>query len=373
MYGAAAQLYVITPKVPIYIVHRAKLEALQMTSKIRQETALADRKVLGAFRYRDRFQMMPIPKEAPSIDFLIGHHPFLVEFAYDVPDVVETSYNPEIPSHALLPMIDSEASTRPRNEVLLLLSTLSRHHVFQYNSGIQSQQWFIKIPMNATDVPSKYDSVWGQGGYQSPLVPARILDSFSTVEADLIKAVERNEYFNNELPLQYVAGKTHDEFELPDIMQNYLDIYYTMPAELKGSFLSACTLLRQGVQLFSLAPSLAFAACVSAIESLIAADHQGESVDHCKNCGQPSHHVRQRFLDFIRRYGNDTPEGKRQADAVYARRSSILHQGQLFLGEIDPRTLERTDNWIADSQSRREVIRFFRICIINWLSQHGRK
>jgi len=344
-----------------------------MMTKVRQETALSDRRVLGRFKYRDVFQIMPMPEKAPSLEFLIGHHPFLIEFAYDVPDVSETHYNPEIPSHALLPMIDVEASTRPKNEVLLLLSTLCRHIVFQYNSSSINQQWFVRLPMNAKDIPTSYDSVWGQGGYQSLQVPARIMDRFSIVEAAPIGVIERNEYFNSELPLQYVPGRTHNEFELPANIEEYLDIYYSLPYQVKDSFLSACTLLRQGIQLFNLAPSLAFAACVSSLEALIAHDFRGESVDRCECCNQPNYHVRQRFLDFINKFGNDSPESRKQADRVYQRRSSILHKGQLFLGEIEPKTIDLADNWIADNQSRREVIRFFRICIINWLVRQKSK
>ena len=338
-----------------------------MMTKIRQEAALSDRRVLGYYKYKDIFQIMPIPEDAPSLGFLIGHHPFLMEYSYEVPDVSETQYNPEIPSVALLPMIDREASTSPKNEVLLLLSTFSRHIVFQYGNSITNQQWFVKLPMNEKDIPTSYDSVWGQGAYQSQKVPSRIIEGFSNPSAEPIGVLEINEYYKSELPLQYVVGLTHDSFELPVAIDEYFNIYYSMANHTKLSFLSACMLLRQGIELFSLAPSLAFAACVSALEALIAHDHRTESTERCECCNQPKHHVRQRFLHFIKEFGNDSPESRRQADRVYSKRSSILHEGQLFLGVIEPKTIDLVDDWINDNRSRREVIRFFRICLINWL------
>src|SRR4030042_2213413 len=184
-----------------------------MTTKIRQETALSDRRILGYYKYKDIFQIMPIPENAPSLGFLIGHHPFLIEYSYEVPDVAETQYNPEIPSSALLPMIDREALTSPRNEAILLLSTFSRHLVFQYGNSSNNQQWFIKLPKNEKDIATSYDSVWGQVQYQAQNVPHRIIQGFSKPSAEPIGVLERNEYYNNELPLQYVIGLTHDFFE----------------------------------------------------------------------------------------------------------------------------------------------------------------
>ena len=77
--------------------------------------------------------------------------------------------------------------------------------------------------------------------------------------------------------------------------------------------------------------------------------------------------VRQKFLEFIERYGNDSPETRNISDKVYSHRSKILHEGQLFLGETEPRTIEAADEWLKDDHQRRDVIRFFRACIINWL------
>ena len=264
-------------------------------------------------------------------------------------------------------MIDDEAASKPRNEALLLLSTLSRHLVFQYNNSIINQQWFVRLSMNMSDAPTSYDSVWGQAGYRSLHMPPRIIEGFSEVEAPAIGFLEPNEYFNSELPLQYVVGKTHDQFELPATVKLYLDVYYSVSDKTKKAFLSACSLLRQGIQLFALAPSLAFAACVSSLEALIAYDHLEEKDDRCECCNQLKYHVRQRFLDFIHTYGSDSAESRKQADRIYSRRSLILHEGQLFLGEIEPRTMDAALDWIDDDQSRRDVIRFFRMCIVNWL------
>lgn len=90
-----------------------------MKTRIRQEVAFAETRVAGMYKYRDLFQLRPINPEAPTLEWVMGHHPFLLEYSYDLPDVSETSYNPSIPDHALLPMIDQEASGKAKKWILL--------------------------------------------------------------------------------------------------------------------------------------------------------------------------------------------------------------------------------------------------------------
>ena len=198
-----------------------------MITRTRQEIVMSETRVTGGFRHGDLFQISPNYPDAPIFEWLMGHHPFLLEYRYSIPEISETISNP--------------------------------------------------------------------------------------------------------------------------------------------CFLSACFLFDQGVELFHQTPSLAFAACVSSLETLIAADHKGQDEEHCKDCGQVMYKVRQKFLEFIERYGNDSPETRNISDKVYSHRSKILHEGQLFLGETEPRTIEAADEWLKDDHQRRDVIRFFRACIINWL------
>jgi hypothetical protein len=39
----------------------------------------ADYKLTGSWRYKDEFQILPVPAEAPQLNGLIGDHPFLLE------------------------------------------------------------------------------------------------------------------------------------------------------------------------------------------------------------------------------------------------------------------------------------------------------
>jgi hypothetical protein len=55
--------------------------------KIRRRVLFTGVPTVGFFRYKDLFQIMPVPPEAPRPKFIIGEHPFFLEFG------VKTSSN----------------------------------------------------------------------------------------------------------------------------------------------------------------------------------------------------------------------------------------------------------------------------------------
>lgn len=343
-----------------------------MSIRIRQEIIFAETRITGTYRYGSLFQLRPIFPEALTLQWSMGHHPALLEFSYNLPDVSETNCNPQIPEQVLLPMIDNEASVKVRKGILLVLSIFAKNRLFQYKSGPLEQQWFMKLPMNEKDIAPSTGPCWGQAAYNHNGISAWIVDTFSATNEPPIHLVESNEYYQSETPRQYVVGKTSDVFELPDRITEFMDQYMALSEASKSSFLSSCFLFDQGIQLFYTAPSLAFAACVSSLETLVAFDHKDEPPERCECCDQPKYQVRQKFLAFIKKYGSDSPEARKMADRVYQRRSGILHEGQLFVGEVDQKTTEGSIEWINDDRSRRDTIRFFRTCIINWLILNSR-
>jgi hypothetical protein len=347
-------------------------KGLEMIVRTRQEIIFAETRIIGTYRYGSLFQLRPIFPEAPTLQWGMGHHPALLEFSYNLPDISETNYNPEIPEQGLLPMIDNESSAKVRKWILLVLSTFAKSRLFQYRSGLLEQQWFMKLPMNEKDIAPSAGPCWGQAAYNHKGISAWIVDGFSSMDEPSIRLVGSNEYYQSETPRQYVVGKTSDVFELPERITEFMDQYMPLSDASKNAFLSSCFLFDQGIQLFFAAPSLAFAACVSSLETLVVVDHKDESLERCECCDQPIYQVRQKFLAFIKKYGSDSPEARKMADRVYQRRSGILHEGQLFAGEVDQKTTEGSIEWINDDRSRRDVIRFFRTCIINWLILNSR-
>lgn len=339
---------------------------LSKITRTRQEIVMSEIRVTGIFKYKDIFQMRPIYSDAPVLEWPIGHHPFLLEYKYTVPHSSETKYNPELLDLVLSTEIDHDSSDKTKKWILLALSMFSKFRVFQYPAA-HEQQWFITLPHDSKNLNGSLIPLWGYPGYGYQGIVARIIDGFSGEDILPLQLRKTNEYYSTERARTHVIGQTPTEFELPERIGEFLDAYLSLPEKAREKYLSACSLFDQGVELFYRMPSLAFAACVSSLETLIAADNEDQPREVCKSCGQPKYKVRQGFLEFIRKYGDDSQETRKIADKIYGRRSSLLHEGQLFLGETGPRTIETADDWLKDDHMRRDVIRFFRACIINWL------
>ena len=338
-----------------------------MITRTRQEIVMTETRVTGSFRHDDVFQISPMYLDAPILEWGLGHHPFLLEYRYNISDVSQTKYNPELPEQTISTWLDEECSNKVKKWILLVLSVFSKSRVFQYRRDPDQQQWFIKLPINSNDFEVFTTPLWGQPGYQYQGAIAKIVDDFSHPDTLSIRLVDANHYYGTETPRTYVVGQTSNEFELPDRISSFINAYMSLPDGIRESFLSSSFLFDQGIELFHQTPSLAFAACVSSLETLIDVDYKGQAEVRCKDCGQVKYNVRQKFLEFIRRYGNDSQETRKIADKIYERRSKILHGGQLFLGETEPKTIEGADDWINDGHLRRYVIAFFRTCIMNWL------
>jgi hypothetical protein len=335
-----------------------------MMERIRQEYALSEAKVSGFFRYRDIFQLLPAPKEAPSLDSIIGHHPCLLEFSYAVRDVAETRLNPSVPH--IESTIDYDDSQKRRREVLLLLSTFCTSRVFQYSrSAIGSQSWFAPLGPGTDGLGKLY---WGAQTYIQGL--DRVVQGFSSASVPGIPLLEKNRYFGLDLPGVFVVGQSPEVLTMPDNVSALFDCFYSLGEEAGRVFLSSCFLLQKGLELDQSAPSLAFAACVSAIETLSSFDHREDEIVRCHNpeCRQEIYHATRRFRELIERVNKNSPqEVGKFANEVYKRRSKILHRGQLTFGEIDPWTIENSIEALSESRVRKEAARFFRISLINWL------
>ena len=286
------------------------------------------------------FRLAPIHPDALTLDAAIGHHPFLLEYRYTVPDAPDTPYNPELPSQVLEPMLDEEAAAPVRKWILLTLAVFCTGRVFQYSRGPAQLEWFVAAPRATSNPERRFRPQWGQAGYHHNGMRAWILDDFSKADLRPIPEVPTSEYYKLDHPQQYIVGMTPDQFQLPDRIDEFFERFNGLQAEDRFSFLSACFLFEKSVDLFWQAPSLAFAASVSSLETLIAADYRGETVATCTKCGQPRYGVRQKFLEFIKVNGSDSPEGRKLADRIYKRRSKVLHEGKLIPGESEPRTID---------------------------------
>jgi hypothetical protein len=203
---------------------------------------------------------------------------------------------------------------------------------------------------------------WGQEGYFFEGIQK--IDVLSENDTPTIGREDPQAYFN-----QY-GRPAGGSLVLPENIDYLLAKYYSLDNQARLAFLSSCALLDQGISLWSRHPSLSFAALVSAIETLISYEHRDKKLEKCKVCNQDRYRVTSKFRDFFMKYGSATPEFKKYAQTIYRYRCKVLHEGDLFLGEIKLRTFGSSEGF-DDDDLRRSLIRNCRICLINWLTHQA--
>lgn len=327
-----------------------------MTIEYRRSVALTDVPVNGFYRFHDDFQILPAEEQAPKPPYMLCHHPFIIEYKVEVNDTPRFFPDgQEIPRFVM----SNEDAGKKLNELILLFTTFSSHHVFLYQN---SQSWFL--PMDKIK-EQQYKSVWGQQTYSYKDFISKI-DALSNHDLSMVSTINPNEYFNR------YGRRIDQKFDLPESIEVLFAKYYGLDEDAKKAFLSSASLLSQGLKLWSEHPSLSFAAIVSSLETLISFDYKDIPIEKCKECGQERYRVVKKFRDFFTAYGSPSPEFKKYALKIYAYRSKILHSGELFLGEIFPRKFGSFDG-LEDDELRRSIIRTCRICLVNWLMRHDQR
>jgi len=327
----------------------------KLTISYQSYFALSQVPVVGYYRYRDLFQILPAPPESPRPPASLDAHPFIIELSYTTSSA---GYQSPYGFPVSADMVNMETAREIQKHLLLLLTAFSNFRTFVPSNH---QAWFVSFGTRGNE-QTHMSPQWGQEMYFDPDFNHAI-ESFTTPTVPPVNKVEPMKYFNS-------FGNGILEF--PEIITKLLDAAHEISDEAKLALLSACSLLDQGLALWQAHPSLSFASCVSSLESLIAFDHKGEHVEKCDKCGQERFRVMKKFQEFFAMYGHPSPEFKKYAQKIYRYRSKILHLGELFLGEISPIKFASFDGR-ADRDLHRNLIRTCRICIVNWViaKQHA--
>ena len=311
--------------------------------------------VPGTYRYRDLFQLLPPPDDAPLPPASLGDYPCVIEFAFTPRKMARID-----PAGYERPkwVVDNEIASQTLREILLLLTLITSRRLFLFQGSFR-QAWFVSLGSKGKK-RELAESEWGQEMYYCGEFDQN-LKGFSSPPQELIGQVDPNLYFNKIIILNEVL-------DFPKNVTAILDCYYTLPDEAKRVFLSSCSLFDQAIRLWSEHPSLSFAAFVSALETLITYEHRNVGIEKCETCGQEIFKVGEKFRDFFSAYGSPSPEFKSYANKIYKYRSKILHRGKLFLGEIEPRNIGSVGD-MKDVELRRNIVLNCRICIVNWLTR----
>jgi len=292
--------------------------------------------VNGFFRYDERWQIRPVPPEAPRPAFVMAPHPFILE----------------VKGNALSdPIVGWMRGGRLLWEAQLVLALLLEGGI---TGGATSahHEWIIDM----TDIeaaPSQ--SVLGQVTYLLPAWPEPLNDLSDVVEYAPLTEVSSAAYFAR-------PGISHDSIlEIPDILIPLLRTLDAVTPAIRERFFRAAYWFGRSTPSWRISRSLSYISLINAIEVLTSV----ATVDRCPSCGlNRAPGPTARFREIVERHAGSVPERKE----LYALRSRLVHGDQILVAD-------RPTGWgfnftpqSAEERHRHELAsQIARIVLIGWL------
>jgi hypothetical protein len=337
---------------------RAAIERVLLTptaSKVCRWTLFSGRPVEGYWRYRDQFQIVPPPPEAPRPAELMAEHPFILDFAFD--DSVDFT-------------IRNHRCARRASDLTLVLNLLLRQNISSPSN--RGRKHWVWAPQGSAP-----PTVWAQEGYMIPNFQY-IVDDFD-VAADVP-------------PLEEVAAETYydlragyaDNLTIPAELARLLDAFSGLNGDDRERFLRACFWYHTASRVWDYSQSLHLTSLVNGIECLASigpkrSTPEGPSalflsfmrkfapgrLSGIAKTGGPS----ALFKSLMRAFAPGGPSGA-LLNKIYDARSKITHGERLLdLDQSSPLVgLDQTsarDREVGDNASV-----LCRGALINWLWSH---
>jgi len=306
---------------------------------IAQVVGFSSERVEGYFRYKDSFQIIPVPDNAPKPEVLVADHPFLLQFSYiSCPDIT----------------IDNIHRSHKSNVYIRLLNLFS-NSLISLGSRYARFSWTMD-----TKDPNNWTSEWRQEGYTYKGFSGKIDEYIPVENFQPIKRIPYRDYYSR--PPAISLGP----LEFPDNLEKSFDLAFSLNSQEWKRFFMACSWYYQSIDIWQESNSSAFIALVNAIECLI--DKPKKELEKCECCGQPKYNVTKKFKEFLKNY---TPflekEFPKEKELIYNVRSKLSHGLDLLMRDLEPWYF--IQNIRAEEQDilQRNLYFITRIAIYNWL------
>jgi len=301
--------------------------------------------ITGYFRYRDLFQIIPVPDNAPAPNMITAGYPFLLQFAY-------TSSSDK--------MLGFMRKTEKEVLYVRLLNLLLNKRIYS-NFSQASHVWVLKqtkpVPSEIAQVGYSYDGLRG------------VVDNYSDTSS--LSSIERVE------PQQYYTERSYrgaSALKLPSNLEATLDKALSLEGKEWDKFFMSCSWYSVSDRVVEQSSSSGFVALISAIEALIEKPERcsacGQAIversELCSSCEQTKFGLTKKFREFLNQnvpFLDQYPEDTKQ---FYKMRSSLVHGFYLLKHDLDP--------WEFLSDKKNEEFERYRnlhlitgVAIYNWL------
>lgn len=308
-------------------------------TSVGQTVLFAHQPVNGYFKYRDKFQIVPVPPEAPQPPIAVGDHPLLLQFKFPHSDNVH---------------IEIIRRTRIAREIELLCVALT-NGIWKGSNHVAQHHWVNAQPQDQNIHRSEYcqETYFYEGINYIP-------NTFTGTKAiSPIALTPSNDYYSIN---GFVIGQNLD---LPDNFENQLDCFFSAPAEARERFLRSSFWFQHAQLVASISKSASFTALMSAIEVLMP---EAIPTGHCDACNRPtSPGSTRRFKEFIEQFAPDIQTSSADKRKLYALRSALSHGGSLLHSDRNGWTPGMTSRSVEEWENHNAMWRILRIALVNWI------
>ena len=308
--------------------------------KIGRQVLFTALPVEGSFRYKDVFQIAPVPPDAPRPPYLIGDHPFMLEWRFPA------SSNGVI--HIL-------RRTILERELELLLNALLWLPV--RGAGSRARFHWVLPPM---EDPTKPTSAFLQETYAWPGLALEGDEFLETSHHPLLAEVSPNDYYARH------GISIGEVLDIPAGLPAMLDHFFALAREDRDRVLRASYWFQYASRASDYSRSAAYMALVSAVESLMPST---EGRSRCETCGQfmgpgPT----KMFINFVEQFATGSSISKADRGRFYAVRSAITHGARLLHSDRSAWGGSFTPVSLREQNDMTMMWRIVRATIVNWLA-----
>ena len=258
-------------------------------------------RVDGFYRYRDRFQLVPVPPGAPKPEMaMLAMNPFLLEVSY------------RRSADSLTSMLRKEKAER---EIELLCAVFLWLPIERL--GNVRCRWVLN-PSDGTQLTSCHR----QEGYHWP-GDRPIRDAFS-----MIDGLEPMGFVDPAIYYARFNYSYEDRLDLPANVSEMFDAFYSLAPPSREQFLRACYWFHHASNVWSMSNSAAFVAMISAIETLMPPAKAGDPCPTCRR--RAGSGPTAQFEAFVDVFANGCEVTIDQRKIFYRLRSALSHGGRLL-------------------------------------------
>jgi hypothetical protein len=287
--------------------------------KVARRTMFSTRPVEGSWRYRDQFQIVPAPPEAPRPSERIAQHPFLVDFVFN-----------DSPSSSLQRI----RYIRQATDLMLVLNLLLVHGITAPSS--RGRKHWVWAPLGSTPAV-----VWAGEGYMIPNFHY-LVDDLPESDALPLEDMPADAYFDR-------STNHGDKLKVPSELSDLLDAFHALSNDDRDRFLRACYWYHTAATVWEYSQSLHLASLINSIECLSSVGPQRSEPEgpsalfkafmkkfapH-RPALRPAPGPSALFRSIMRRFAPGSPS-RTLLDKIYDARSKITHGERLLYLDQPP-------------------------------------